>query len=224
MDPNWLVLAHILLFVYWLGGDLGVFYSSRFVTDPTLGTEARATAAKIMLAVDLAPRICLILILPVGLTLAAMKWGLGLGGGVLSVIWVGCLAWLVIAVTIYLREGQPLSHLLARIDQAIRWFVIVLVGGVGVWSLVAEGPLAGQGWLAAKFLLFAVLVICGLAIRAAIRPFGPAFGRLMQEGSSPEVEAQLGGSVARARPFVLVIWAGLVVAAALGIFKPPALF
>lgn len=224
MDPNWLVLAHVLLFVYWLGGDLGVFYSSRFVTDPSLGREARATAAKIMLAVDLAPRICLILILPVGLTLAAMKWGLALGGGSLALIWVACLVWLVMAVTIYLREGQPLSHQLARIDQAVRWFVIVLVGGTGLWSLFGGGPLEGQGWLAVKFVLFAVLVFCGLAIRAAIRPFGPAFGRLMQEGSSPEVEAQLGGSVARARPFVLAIWTGLVLAAGLGIFKPPALF
>ncbi|MCC5867213.1 MAG: hypothetical protein JJU27_01765 [Gammaproteobacteria bacterium] len=220
MDPQWLVLAHLLLFVYWLGGDLGVFYSSRFVTNPALGTEARATAAHIMLAVDLAPRICMILILPVGLTLAAMTWGLDLSGLLLTLIWLGCLVWLVLAVSIYLREGSALAHLLARIDQAIRWFVIVVVGGVALWSLVADGPLAGQFWLAAKMLIFALLVICGLGIRAVLKPFGPAFGKLMREGSSPDVEADLGRSVARARPFVLAIWAGLVLAAGLGVFKP----
>ncbi len=220
MDPQWLVLAHLLLFVYWLGGDLGVFYSSRFVTNAKLGTEARATAAHIMLAVDLAPRICMILILPVGLTLAAMVWGLDLSALMLSLIWVGCLVWLVLAVSIYLREGSALAHLLARVDQAIRWFVIVVVGGVGLWSVLGNGPLAGQFWLAAKMLIFALLVICGLGIRAVLKPFGPAFGKLMREGSSAAVEADLGRSVARARPLVLMIWAGLVLAAGLGLFKP----
>ena len=38
------LLAHLLLFVYWLGGDLGVFYSSRFVVDATLTREARLVA------------------------------------------------------------------------------------------------------------------------------------------------------------------------------------
>ena len=32
---------HILLFVYWLGGDAGVFYSSKFVTDTRLSRDAR---------------------------------------------------------------------------------------------------------------------------------------------------------------------------------------
>jgi len=220
LDPNWLILAHLLLFVYWLGGDLGVFYSSRFVTNPALGKEARATAAHIMLAVDLAPRICMILILPVGLTLAAMQWGLGLGAGALATIWVASLAWLALAVSIYFREGQPVAHTMARIDQVIRYGVIALVGGAAVWSLLGDGPVAGQFWLATKMLIFALLVACGLGIRAVIKPFGPAFGQLMREGSTPELEATLGSSVARARPFVLVIWAGLVVSAALGIFKP----
>ena len=31
-----LKLAHILLFVYWLGGDIGVFYSAFSVRDRTL--------------------------------------------------------------------------------------------------------------------------------------------------------------------------------------------
>ena len=43
------VIIHVLLFVYWLGGDLGVFYSSKFVVRPDISPEARAIAAKIML-------------------------------------------------------------------------------------------------------------------------------------------------------------------------------
>ena len=63
------ILLHILLFVYWLGGDLGVYYSSRFIIKPELSPETRAVAAKIMVGCDLAPRVSLILFGASGVTL-----------------------------------------------------------------------------------------------------------------------------------------------------------
>ena len=47
---------HILLFVYWLGGDAGVFYSSKLVTNTSLSREARLTAFKIFINLDMLPR------------------------------------------------------------------------------------------------------------------------------------------------------------------------
>ncbi len=35
------LFLHILLFVYWLGGDLGVYYSSRYILKPELSPETR---------------------------------------------------------------------------------------------------------------------------------------------------------------------------------------
>lgn len=64
------LLLHILLFCYWLGGDVGVFYSSQFVVDSKLSRETRMTAAKIMLGCDLVPKICMSLMLTVGGILA----------------------------------------------------------------------------------------------------------------------------------------------------------
>ena len=58
--------VHILLLVYWLGGDAGVFYSSTFVVNPSLTREARMTAAKIFIELDMLPRYCLALMLTVG--------------------------------------------------------------------------------------------------------------------------------------------------------------
>ena len=43
-----ILLLHIILFCYWLGGDIGVFYSSNFVVNDDLSRETRLTAAKIM--------------------------------------------------------------------------------------------------------------------------------------------------------------------------------
>ena len=61
-----LIIFHLLLFVYWLGGDMGVFYSSGMVIDPKLSNSARVTAAKIMIDLDFVPRICMTLTLTVG--------------------------------------------------------------------------------------------------------------------------------------------------------------
>ena len=47
---------HILLFVYWLGGDAGVFYSSTFVVNNKLSRDSRLTAFKIFLNLDMLPR------------------------------------------------------------------------------------------------------------------------------------------------------------------------
>ena len=220
MDYNWLVLAHLLLFVYWLGGDLGVFWSSRYVVDPTVSVDARVVAGKIMHALDLVPRVCLVLILPVGISMSAARWGLPVSGAALAVIWIAALAWLAIAVTVYLRGGTALARRLAPADTGVRIGVLVSCAGVAAWGFAGGGPLAEQPWLAGKFGLFALLVACGLAIRVALRPFVPAFRQLVVEGSKPELERQLAGSIAKVRPFVLLIWAGLVASAALGVFKP----
>ncbi len=77
---SWAILLHIVLFAYWLGGDLGVFYSSRFILKPELSTEARGVAVKIMHVVDMSPRICLVLFLPSGITLMAATTGAGPAG------------------------------------------------------------------------------------------------------------------------------------------------
>ena len=57
-------------------------------------------------------------------------------------------------------------------------------------------------------------------IRVKLAPFGPAFGRLMSSGSSPEVEATIRSSVRGCLPFVYLIWIMVVVAAFLGVVKP----
>lgn len=215
-----LVLVHVILFAYWLGGDLGVFYASRFVSNPDLGREARKTAAAIMLAVDMSPRICMVLILPAGLHLAAIRQQLPISDPALAVMWLAALAWLGLVLAVHFVHAQPAARALQRTDFVLRIVVIGATAGPAVWHLVDPDWIRGD-WIALKLFLFAVTVACGLAIRIALKPFGPAFASLMEEGSRPATEGAIQRSLTRARPFVIAIWIALVLEAALGIIQRP---
>ena len=212
------ILLHLVLFVYWLGGDIGVFYSSRFVVNPDLSKESRLVAAKIMFNLDLIPRICLSLMLTVGGILTEFNglehplWQMA------AIVLLGPF-WLAMVLTIHFKEGSPLAQRLTQFDMWFRWIVIVsvLVSVAYSWS---TGRLDPAPWVGAKLVLFALLILCGIMIRRALRPFAGAFRNMAVQGASDADNAAMIASLARVRPWVLVIWAGLLVQAYLGVVQP----
>ena len=219
------ILLHILLLTYWLGADLGVFYSSRFVTNPGARPEARAVAAKVMHAVDMAPRVCLVLILPSGVTLMALD-SLGqqiFGGWPLVLVWLAAFAWLALVVMDYRRKPQRYADLVHRLDFVVRIVLVAGLLGTAVYTMAASEPFgvtSNPKWLAGKVAAYAVCIAGGLMIRVKLKPFAPAFARLMSSGSTPEVESEIRGSVRGCLPYVYLIWIMVVIAAFLGVVKP----
>ncbi len=212
LEIGLLKLGHLLCLVYWLGADLGVFYSSYFVTDEKLSTETRVTTARILFALDQAPRICMPLILAFGVHLAYRLGMWNLPAVAVAAAWLICLGWLAMVLTLHVR-GQNAKGL-TTFDY---WFRVAVVA---VLSAYATYALAGghvTTWLAVKLLVFAGLVACGLMVRRGLRPFGPAFTALVQGRAGDEDNAAIRGSLARTRPFVVAIWAGLLVNTALGL-------
>ena len=212
------ILVHLVLFVYWLGGDVGVFYSSKFVVNPNLSKESRLVAAKIMFNLDLIPRICLSLMLTVGGILTEFTglehpwWQMA------AIILLGPF-WLTMVLTIHFKEGTALAKKLTQFDMWFRWLVIVsvLVSVAYSWS---TGRLDPAPWVGAKLVIFAGLIVCGVMIRRALRPFATAFRNMAVQGASDADNAAMTASIARVRPWVLVIWAGLIVEAYLGVVQP----
>lgn len=212
-----LVLAHILLLVYWLGADLGQFVLSFPVRQASLPVQTRAVLARMMVALDLGPRVCLVMMLPVGLTLAAESYASPVRGPWLAAVWVGSLVWLAAVVKLHLSEGKPAA--MRGADMAFRAGLAATLIAVSAVSVATGGPFA-PAWLAVKVGIFGVLVALGLGIRLSIRGFAPAFQRLLAEGSTPAGEAALGRSLRAAYPLVIAIWVGLIGAAAIGVSKP----
>ncbi|WP_282780454.1 MULTISPECIES: hypothetical protein [unclassified Nocardia] len=229
--PNgWWILLHLVLFVFWLGGDLGVYYSSRFVIDPRLTPAARSSALAIMSGLDLGPKICLVLFLPSGVTLMALEpHGASLFGidffpwWFVVAVWLFAAVWLTLAVIAHRTHGRLAG--IHRADLAIRVAVIAGALASGGYALVAAEPFGvttDPRWLGGKILLYGLAIAAGLGIRMTLRPFGPAFATLMSEGSSEPVERTLRRSVDGCLPYVWTIWGSVLAAAALGVLKPGA--
>ena len=221
------ILLHLLLLTYWLGADLGVFYSSRYVLRPDLSPESRATALKIMAWLDVTPRLCLVLFLPSGVSLMAFDdYGRDIfAGWPLVLVWVAGLAWLGLVLADHVMHESPLHSLVRRLDLGVRFAVVIGLLGSATYALIASEPFGVETnpkWLGAKVGLYALAIACGIAIRFQLRPFAPAFGALMTTGSTPAVEKDLRGSIVGSQPFVAGIWLCVLGAAVLGVVKPGA--
>ena len=214
MDRSeWLLVAHVVVFAAWFGTDLATFTLSRRVVSSSTAPASRAAIAGAMMSVEIFARLCLPLAFGTGVLTAEERgwidWGWVAGViGVVAPLW-SVAVWLI-------HRG---STVLARVDLWWRSLVAVGVWVAAISSLASDDPI-GVRWLAVKLVCFAVVITSGIVIRFVLRPFSVAFGQILAEGSTPEREAIVAGSIRRAQPFVVVIWASLLVAAAMAVAQP----
>ena len=219
IDHGIWVFIHVMLLVYWLGGDLGVFVLARAAKRPELSFAERAFALKMAVTIDVIPRLCFTVMFPVGLHVAASGGWLQVPTWAFTVAWLVAAGWIALLMVIGRNEGKPMAETLNRVHLGLQALLLLVLGWLGVESLLGNGPLPG-GWFGAKILLFALIFAMSIGIDFAFRPIGPAFMRLATEGSKPEIEAVIGRAVDGAIRYVLGLYALLAVIAFLGITKP----
>ncbi len=220
IDPHTLLLyGHLVLFVYWLGPDWGVYVTTHYICKAGLSIEERRRFLAAMLRIDLVPRSCLILLFPVGLTLAD---GLGLSpvtGVWLVPVWLFFLAWLILSWAVYLNKGPENGMTFRKLDNGMRWVVAPVLVLTGAVSLVFDMGF-GSSWLGLKVMLFGVLIFLGLWLRSFVGDLVLGFQRLGAEGSTPEVEAIFSGMLKRSKPVAYLFWGTSLTLGFLGLAKP----
>ena len=215
-----LIYVHTVLFVYWLGGDLGVYLSAKFVADRNLSLDERFRFMKLLMQCDMGPRTALISLLPVGFQMA---WDLGvspIGGIYLAAIWVAGLLWLGANWWMFFNEQNPLTAKLKGIDMYIRYGVVIGMGGLGLLSFINGTPIE-DNWLAAKILLFAGAVVLGVYLRSEIKNLILGFGMIRAGGD----EADKGNDIVsaaldRSKVAALFLWFIVALIAFIGKVKP----
>ena len=216
LDQALFALLHVLVFVYWLGGDLGAFYTSHFLTRSNVSADRRFMAAKIVGDVDMAPRTALILTLPTGLLLAEAKGWLALGWPILGVISLISLIWLALAWKLHFEHDSPPAWIKLT-DTTLRYGLILVL--IIAAAMALTGSITLPLFLALKMLALAGCIGLGLYIRRVLQPLGPALAGLTGDHSAA-AEADLALTLNRARPLVMGIWALLLIAAFLGLWTP----
>ena len=212
------VIVHLLLFAYWLGGDIGVFYSSGFATNQKLSREARQIAGKIMLNLDLIPRLCLSLMLTVGGILTEYY-------GIEHPTWqyVGIIllgpVWFSALVYIHFNEGTDLVKKMTKIDYVFRWIMVFTIIASVAYGFLSD-RLDSEPWVGAKLILFAALIFCGIMIRKNIGGFIKGIHNIVNDNINDADDEAMVQSLSKARVFVIAIWMLLLVEAGIGVVKP----
>ena len=210
--------AHQILFVYWLGPDIGISIWSRKVVDTNLSAEQRLAAGNMMTSIDLVPRVCLSLMLTVGGILSETI-------GVVHPLWqmIGIVllgpVWLTMTLIMYFRSDTSLGETVARFDN---WFRGALVLGIIVSTSYSwfTDRLTETPWLAGKLYILAAIIFLGMMMRRKFEDFYAGLAKLADGDVTAEDNTMMAQSLRRGRPFSHAIWLGLLAAAYLGVVQP----
>jgi len=213
------LLLHLLLFAYWLGGDIGVFYSSGFAINPKLSRGARQAAGTIMMNLDLIPRLCLSLMLTVG---GILTHYYGIEHPLWQMIGIILLGpiWTFALIYIHFNEGTDLVKKMTKIDYYFRWIMVFTLIASVTYAFMYTDRLAENPWVGAKLIVFAALIFCGIMIRKYIGGFITGIHNIVKDNINEADDIAMAASLAKARIFVLTIWFLLFVEVWIGVVKP----
>jgi hypothetical protein len=213
-----LVYAHLLLFVFWLGADVGVFILGQHFRKRSYSLAERLTILKLLVITDMVPRTAWVLMVPVSISIAAMRWA-ELPAWLVAASWLVGGGWLWLVWDAHVHDQTPRAARARRFEFWLKIVLMLFYLLLGLGSLVDDTPLAPD-WLAVKALLFGVIFAAAIMIDVAFKPVGPLLGRLVAEGSSDATEAPLLAVMNRTRQWVWVVYVLLFATAFLGNVKP----
>jgi len=221
---SWLYV-HILLFVFWLGGDVGVYLSMAFIKNPALSFETRATIIRLAFYVDLFPRCAFALMLPVGTQLAGDLGLLPANAGLRATSWLLGLGWCALHLSALFLKGTPLAARLRRVNVVFEaaMGLVFVAAGVAVLAGVDPGWLPGAGeapWFGLKLLLFGLIFWVVLGIDTRFQPFT----MLLQAGPTgltAERERTITSMTNQTMAWALLLYGLILAIAFLGKVKPP---
>lgn len=215
-----MVYLHLLLLVFWLGADAGVFMlGQEFRRRHEHDLPVRLVQLRMLVNLDMVPRTAWALMVPVSISLSAMGQWWVVPASLVWGSWLVGAAWLWLVWDAHLHDQTPRA---ARNRRLEFWLKLALMGfylWLGLASLVSDTPIAPD-WLAWKALMFGLIFAAAIMIDVAFKPVGPLLVALIQRGSSDETEVPLRRAMDRTRVWVWIVYLLLFATAFLGNVKP----
>lgn len=215
-----LVFVHIILFVLWLGADIGVFMlGQHFRKRDQYDLPQRLVLLQLLVNLDMAPRSAWALMVPLTLTMVDAGGWWDLPGWALVAAWAIGGGWLWLVWDAHHHDQTPRAARNRKIESYLTIGLTLFYLGLGLVSLIQGAPLTPR-WLATKALMFGFIFAAAIMIDRAFKPVGPQLGKLIAEGSSDETEIPLLRTMNRTRIWVWLVYLLLLATAFLGNIKP----
>lgn len=214
-----LLTIHIATLGYWLGAELVINRTFRFVAYRAgMPFADRDRLLRHVFDVDQHVRYALVLQAGTGVMLSIQRgWFPGGGPGMLATAGATA-AWLLFVEAVHRLRMRPFGGALAAVDRGLRYVLIALLpipaaAGLGGSSLIPS-------WLAWKLAAFAAVVAAGVGIRLVLIDFSRHWQALAANGTSPALEDRLRRGYRRATGVLLLLWVAIAVMVALSLARP----
>jgi hypothetical protein len=211
--------AHVLMFVYWLGADLGVFTLALALKNPAYSVEQRVLLMRMSLLSDMTPRAAMALIAPVGLHLAESLGLVNVADWLQSLIWVVAFCWIVGEIVAFRNMGKPIMMRIYMGTGTLFAIIFLSCTWYGIQSLRLGEPFMAN-WLAIKVLLFGQVFLISSLMALFYAPVEAILQQMQADGSTPELEKRLCRQVNRGATVTVVLFLLLATIAFMGQAKP----
>ncbi len=212
-----MVLVHILLLVFWVGTDVGVFLAAKVSERSDLSPETRSTVLSVGMVLDRLPRSALVLIIPSGLFLASYSGLMDIPLQVLYTIYSMAALWLLILWFGFLTKNDVIESKCMLINLVLNGVSAIVVSLVAIWMLTSG---IYEIWVGLKFLCVGLIFTVGVILDIQFRPAVVAFTEIISEGATEERNSIYRKAIAPVYLSVLSIYLLAIIAAGLGIVKP----
>ena len=215
----WLLVAHIALLGYWLGSELVINSTFRYVCRAEdMPFNERARLMDHVMDADQHVRYALALQLTLGVMISSI-YGLVPGGNPTAVgAAVAGAAWLMLIEAAHRLRNSSVGLRLAAADRALRYVSIIVLLGVALQLLGGDWPV--PTWLRWKLGAFAAIVACGIGIRIALIAFFRTWAEMATSGVTPERNATVKRIYVRATSILVVLWVLIAAVVYLSVEKP----
>ena len=209
---------HVVLFVYAIGGDIAVYFIGNYITREELTIEERLRVRSMRFLVDMSARTSLVLLLPIGFTLAT-TFGSEIKGTALTSIWLFSIVWLGLIWMVHFKKETVTGELLRKLDLLIRYILSFLLIALGIFCLTTNNIIQSD-WLSWKIIIFGLILINGNWIRAIVGRMRKSIRFAQESDTKIEGEKSIKKDQAVLNKAALLIWVLVILMAFLGELKP----
>ena len=209
---------HVVLFVYAIGGDIAVYFIGNYITREELTIEERLRVRSMRFLVDMSARTSLVLLLPIGFTLAT-TFGSEIKGTALTSIWLFSIVWLGLIWMVHFKKETVTGELLRKLDLLIRYILSLLLIALGIFCLTTNSIIQSD-WLSWKIIIFGLILVNGIWIRAIVGRMRKSIQLVQESDTKIEGEKSIKKDQAVLNKAALLIWVLVILMAFLGELKP----